>query len=52
MTAEQIVMDEEEWRRFDDLDDEELSKAVGTAYRESLSRNSEIRNSQGSRVEL
>jgi hypothetical protein len=52
MTAEQIVMNEEEWRRFDDLDDEELSKAVGTAYRESLSRNSEIRNSQGSRVEL
>ncbi len=43
---------EDEWRKYDELDDEELSRAVGTAYRESLVRNSESRSSKSSRIEL
>lgn len=44
--------DEDMWRQFDELDDEELSKAVATEYRDSLVRYSESRNSNSSRIGL
>jgi len=41
--------DDDLWRKYEELDDEELTKAVGTAFRESSIRNSESRNIKNSK---